>query len=262
MAKAATAGFANFALSRRSELFLGARKKKAAEPSAENRPAPTKGLTRGAKKTPPPELPPAAEPPPPSAVRPSYAPGADEAVQLANTLRDRLAAVRQTEDRLAARQKYLDLIHLDLKRERDGIDTLRKQVASEMKAVDERMAAVEQRYADSQQKLQENTNKVAELQKNLLELQGIEQVNVKKMAQMYDTIDPESGARILQQLANSGKMDTAVELIGQMRERQAAKVLAALPTDSGLAAQFLERLKGLKRPTRTAQAPTPAPAGP
>jgi septal ring factor EnvC (AmiA/AmiB activator) len=234
-------------------LFLGARKPPT-EPETASRSVSEKSSGRRASKAAVAPAPQATEPPVPSAVRPSYSPGADEAVQLAGTLRDRLAAVRENEDRLAARQKNLALIYNDMKAERSNLDTMRKQVAAEMKAVDDKLATVEKRYAESQQQLQENASKLEEIQKNLLELKGVEQVNVKKMAEMYDTIEPESGARILQQLSKSGQMDTAVELIGQMRERQAAKVLAALPPDSGLAAQILEKLKGFKRPPRTAPA--------
>ena len=47
---------------------------------------------------------------------------------------------------------------------------------------------------------------------------------------------------------------TAVKLLGQMQERQAAKVLAELP-EPDLAATLLEKLRGLKRPTPTVKPP-------
>ena len=60
------------------------------------------------------------------------------------------------------------------------------------------------------------------------------------------------GRRFVQQMADGGKMETAVKLLGLMKERQAAKVLAELSTASaegaGLAAQLLEKMKGFKRP--------------
>jgi flagellar motility protein MotE (MotC chaperone) len=191
--------------------------------------------------------------------RPPYTGGTDDAVQLAGQLRERLAAVREKEAKLVAQQKDLELVYQDIRGERSGLEELRKQLAGELRAVEDKMAAVERRFTESQQKLQEEAKTVRELQKNLLELKGVEQVNVKKMAEMYDTMDPERGARILEQLSNTGKMDTAVEVLAGMRERQAAKVLAALPPDSGLAAQFLERLKGFKRPSKTEPGTTPGP---
>jgi flagellar motility protein MotE (MotC chaperone) len=181
-----------------------------------------------------------------SAVRPPYTVGADEAVRLASSLRERLGIVKDRETQLESRRKQLELVYEDIRGERGAVDALRKQLNDEVKAIEQRMSAVERVQADS-------VHKVSELQKNLVELEGAEQTNIKKMADMYDSMDPEAAAKILEQLANTAKMDTAVKLLAQMKERQAAKVLAALPADSGLAAQLLEKLKGYKRSTASAQ---------
>jgi flagellar motility protein MotE (MotC chaperone) len=140
------------------------------------------------------------------------------------------------------------LIYQDIRGERGAIDELRKQVSDELKAVDDKMAVVERRLTESEQKRQETAGRLTEMQKNLIEIEGIEQTNVKKMAEMYDSMDPESAAKILRQMADNKNIETAVKLLGQMKERQAAKVLAAIP-DAGLAAQLLDRLKGMKRPS-------------
>jgi flagellar motility protein MotE (MotC chaperone) len=179
-------------------------------------------------------------------VRPPYTVGADEAVRLAASLRERLSVVREKETQLETRQQQLELVYEDIRGERGAIDGLRKQLGDELKAIETKMTAAEHVQTDS-------VHKVNELQKNLVELEGVEQTNIKKMADMYDSMDPESAAKILEQLANTAKMDTAVKLLAQMKERQAAKVLAALPAESGLAAQLLEKLKGFKRSTVSAQ---------
>jgi flagellar motility protein MotE (MotC chaperone) len=181
------------------------------------------------------------------AVRPPYSPGAEEAVQLANTLRDRLAATKEREAQLSARQKNLELIYQDIRGERAAVDELRKQVGEELKAVKDQAAAVERRHTEMEEQRQKMSGRVKELEEHLIKIEELENGNVQKMAEMINTMAPESAAKILQQLADTSKMDTAVKLLGLMKERQAAKVLAEVP-DPALAAQFLEKLKDLKRP--------------
>jgi flagellar motility protein MotE (MotC chaperone) len=202
-----------------------------------------------------------------SVARPPYTPGTDEAVTLASNLRERLAAVREKEDRLLSRQKNLEIVYQDIRGERGNLDQLRKQVAAELRAVDEKMSAVERRFAEAEQKRVDNEQRVTETQKNLIAIESNEQTNFKRMAEMYDAMEPESAAQIMLQLSNSGKMDTAVKVLSQMRPRQAAAILAAIatlepkasPTDpkasigeskAGLAAQLVEKLRLFKRPTK------------
>lgn len=196
---------------------------------------------------------PPGEPPPRSVARPPYTPGTDDAVQLAASLRERLAAVREKEDKLAAQQKNLELVYQDIRGERGAIDELRKQVTEELKAVQGKMSDVERERAKAEEKRQETDQKVSEMQKNLFELEGVERDNIRKMAETFDSMAPESAAKILQSLADTARMDTAVKVLGQMKERQAAKVLAELstttPDGAALAAQLLEKLKGFKRPS-------------
>ena len=87
-----------------------------------------------------------------------------------------------------------------------------------------------------------------------LQMQKDEQENLKKMSLMYNSMPAESAAKIMKSLADTGKMDTAVKVLGMMQEKQAAKVLAELG-DATLAVQLLERLKGLRRPATPATAP-------
>ena len=95
-------------------------------------------------------------------------------------------------------------------------------------------------------KKQKMSGNVKELEDRLVKIEELESGNVQKMAEMINTMEAASAAKILQQLADTGKMETAVKLLGMMKERQAAKVLAEM-SDPALAAQLLEKLKDLKR---------------
>lgn len=168
---------------------------------------------------------------PKGGAKPDHGPGPD-----ANAL----LALRDREAKLERRQAQMDLILRDLQAQREAHDTLSKAVAAEVK-----LAATKATDTDA---------KLADIQKKQAELDAIERKNIEKMASMYDTMAPESAARIVQQMADSGKLDTAVKILGQMKERQAARVLAELP-DATLAAQLLDKLRVLKRPPKTPAAP-------
>lgn len=109
--------------------------------------------------------------------------------------------------------------------------------------------------AEISAKAGEIDTKIAEIQKKQADLDAIERKNIDKMAAMYDTMAPESAAKIVQQMADSGKLDTAVKILAQMKDRQAARVLAEL-TDVTLAAQLLDKLRLFKR-TAPGTAATP-----
>jgi flagellar motility protein MotE (MotC chaperone) len=206
--------------------------------------APTSPLREPvARTTPSPSLQPA--------VRPPYNPEAEGAVQIATSLKERLDAVHAREEQLNSRQQNLELIFQDLRSERTGIDDKRRQVTNLLKAVEEKMAELDRKAGELEQKRQETTKEAKQLKKSVSEYKDQEKERIKQVASMYDTMEPASAAKILQTLADSGNLDTAVKILASMRERQAAKVLSELG-DPSLAAQLVDKLRGLKKPGQTA----------
>jgi|GEM_PF-1331278 flagellar motility protein MotE (MotC chaperone) len=187
-----------------------------------------------------------------AAVRPTYNAGAEEIARMTNELRMRLAAVREREEQLAARKKMIDLIQEDIRGERTALDELRTQIKNELEALNEAMEGVEKQRGSLDEERQKISKSTQEMEARIVQLQKEEQENLKKMSGMYNSMSPEVAAKILQNLADTGKMDTAVKVLGQMQERQAAKVLAEL-TDAGLAAQLVEKLKSLRRASPPAE---------
>ena len=181
------------------------------------------------------------------AVRPPYNPEAEGTVQIASSLKERLDAVHAREEQLNSRQQNLDLIFQDLRSERTTIDEQRKQVTTLLKAVEGKMADLDRKATDLESKRQETTKESKQLKKNIVEYQDQEKERIKQVASMYDTMEPANAAKILQTLTDSGSLDTAVKILASMRDRQAAKVLSELG-DPLLAAQLVDKLRGLKKP--------------
>lgn len=185
---------------------------------------------------------------PRAAVRPTYNASTEEIARMTGELRARLSSVRDREEQLAARKKMIELIQEDIRGERAALDELRTQIKNELEALNEAVEGIEKQRGsldDERQKISKNTQ---EMEARIVQLQKEEQDNLKKMSGMYNSMAPDVAARILQNLADTGKMDTAAKILGQMQERQAAKVLAEL-TDAGLAAQLVEKLKSIRRPS-------------
>ena len=185
--------------------------------------------------------------PPRAAVRPTYNASTEEIARMTGELRARLASVREREEQLAARKKMIELIQEDIRGERVALDELRTQIKNELEALNEAVEGIEKQRGSLDEERQKVSKNTQEMEARIVQLQKEEQDNLKKMSGMYNSMAPEVAARILQNLADTGKMDTAAKILGQMQERQAAKVLAEL-TDAGLAAQLVEKLKGLRRP--------------
>jgi hypothetical protein len=121
-----------------------------------------------------------------SAVRPAFVDSADDAVALAERLRQQNAIIREKETKLADRQKSMDLVYGDVKGERASIDEMRKQVADELKAVEEKMVVVERRRADAEKEIQKSKAELDSKLKNQIEMVSEEELNYKKMAEVFD----------------------------------------------------------------------------
>ncbi len=193
----------------------------------------------------------AANPSMPAVARTPYNPEAENTVQIASKLKERLDSIHLQEEQLTSRQKNLELIFQDIRAERTGIEQKRRQVGALLKSVDEKMVELDGKLTALKQKQQQNTKEAAELKKNVSDYDSQEKERIKQVASMYDSMEPASAAKILQTLADSGNLDTAVKILASMRERQAARVLAELG-DPTLAAQLVDKLRGLKKPAEPA----------
>ncbi len=215
----------------------------------------------------------------PVAVRPAYAPEGDEAGALINLLRERARNTADVEQRLAERQDAMQLIFEDLRAEQARTLKIRQRLSSELKAshqaldtalqiIDEERVAL-QRDQAATRKAAEDAVRSANEERDRLRKQ-LEQpatspnsaegarsndtagppednVNLKKMATVFDSMPAENVAKVFEQLVKNKRPDAVVALMNAMKERQSAKVLGVI-TESNpeLAADLTDRLKRLK----------------
>jgi hypothetical protein len=102
------------------------------------------------QETPPADVSPSAQPPASTAKthsddsqtqsRTAVGSTAEETTQLAASLRGKMAAVREKEQQLAARQKQLELIYQDIRSERAKMEDYHKRIHSELEAAEKQSA--------------------------------------------------------------------------------------------------------------------------
>jgi flagellar motility protein MotE (MotC chaperone) len=146
---------------------------------------------------------------------------------------------REREAQLARRAAQIDMVVRDLQVQRDLVDTLMRQVTSELKT--------------ATGKLDQLQTLAGQIEKKKTELSDAEKQNIARIASMLDTMTPEGAARVIVQIADSGKLENAARVLVLMKDRQIGRVLDQL--DPALAAQLLDRVRAQRTP---APAPTPA----
>jgi|GEM_PF-5544909 len=73
-----------------------------------------------------------------------------------------------------------------------------------------------------------------------------EQGRVRQVAAIYESMAPDHAAKILTQMADSGNLDMAAQILALIKDRHAARILAEMH-DPSLGAQLLEKIKGLRQ---------------
>ena len=76
-----------------------------------------------------------------------------------------------------------------------------------------------------------------------------ETANIKRMSTWFQAMTPEKSAEYLSELANDGEMDMAAQILGNLEEREASKVLAAIK-EPGLVTQLIDRFKSREPPKK------------
>ena len=81
-----------------------------------------------------------------------------------------------------------------------------------------------------------------DLEKTRITVTADEQKNLKRAAAIYDKMDPESAAKIVEDMCDNGQEEDAAKILHYMQERSVAKLLAAI-ADKKKVARLNELMK-------------------
>ena len=214
---------------------------KSAEPEepqktgAKNVKAPTKGSST--------DSPPATTP----LVRPPIGGDGDRLAQFSSSLQQQQELLKARENHLATREKQMDLIHVEIKKEQQKLDGVRKEIQAEFLLVQEKLELLEKKSAEMDSKRLQITRASEELDGKVTEIGGIEMANAKKLANIYEKMEPDLGAQGIGEMIDKGKLDMAVIILSNMSERQAAGLLGEVSKqDPGVAVQLIDRMRYYK----------------
>jgi hypothetical protein len=158
------------------------------------------------------------------------------------------AVASKEADRTEYRRLQMEVVASDLSGQMQEYDRLLKLVGAEMKLLQSQQDA----KPEEPKKVDAPPTKVGtEVKKPAADAD--EAANIARIAALADQMPADTMAGVIQQLADSGKTDTAVKVLVGMKDRTAAKVLAAI-TDPTIPPLLVERMQTMKR---TAPAITP-----
>jgi len=140
---------------------------------------------------------------------------------LVRQVRSKLDDCRQREKDLLAQEQRIQVARQDLRKEAERLETLRGRLAAAAANLKEARTALEE---------------------TRLAVGTDEQSNLKHTAEIYDAMEAEAAAGIIESMCNAGQHADAVKILYFMEERSVAKLLAAIP-DRDLVADLCERMK-------------------
>ncbi|TVS19496.1 MAG: hypothetical protein EA424_08310 [Planctomycetaceae bacterium] len=171
----------------------------------------------------------------------------EEAVRLGRTLQDREQRIKTQEEAMEQQQLRLRLIAEDINAERRELESLQATIRDRVAAAEQLVATIEQRRQDIRQERRQAEEDLEIIRAGQVEYQEHERDNLRRMSAWFQNMEPSVAASYLKELSNDGKMDLAVQLLGNFEERDAAGIIEHM-NDPQLVVQLTERFRGLQRP--------------
>lgn len=163
------------------------------------------------------------------------------------------AMYRQQQEALAARQREvekqqarLSLIRDDLAGSRKEFDGLREQIQDATQRATRVMQQLQEQREQLHRERLEAEDSLKKLEGEEKQLEEAEGDNVRKISSWFQSMPAEKAAEYLRELVHDGNIQSAVKLLENIEERNAAKILAAME-DAALVAELMEAFRNAKR---------------
>lgn len=184
----------------------------------------------------------------PVAVRPR-AMSVEEIVRYGMGLKAREESLKQREQTLQRQEAQQKMALADIQAEQKELESILQNVRSQREAAATLLQQVEaqrQQLQSDKQAAETDLKKTAEAR---ISIDAEFRDNTKRMADWLQAMEPDKSAEILRELANNGQMETAVQMLSNFEERDAAKILESIG-DTKLVSEFVEAFRSMKRPEK------------
>lgn len=174
---------------------------------------------------------------------------AEEIFRFGATVRNQQEALTRREEAVVKQQARLNLVQDDLDAEQRELEGLFSQIRESLENGERLLTTIQQRRAELDAEKQAAQKELDQFKKTQTEYANLEVDNIKQISRWFQSMPAENAAEYLRELSNDGNIASAIQLLGNIEERDAAKILVAMG-DPALVVQLTERFKGLKRPAK------------
>lgn len=195
-------------------------------------------------------LPPPAASGLPIAVRPQPM-NVEELLRYGLALNARDAALEVREREATERETQMQLALADIRSEQQTIDALRAQIQQQLEAADALLARIDEARRKFAEERTRQADELQKFQSERIEMSDQERENIKRLATWVSAMEPAKAGGILKEMANDGRLATAVKILSHLEERAAAQILDALD-DTALIDLLLQEYQKLKTPPKSA----------
>jgi flagellar motility protein MotE (MotC chaperone) len=175
---------------------------------------------------------------------------AEELFRFGAMNRKNIEAIKHKEEELHKEEMRVELLKKEIEGRKREVEGILQQT---QQAVDVGQKLLNQ-LREQQQQLNSEKEQLQKQQEEFRKAKDTpnedKQANLKSAAGWLQSMKSEDAAEALKELANDGKMDFALQLLANIEERNAAKILAAMK-DPTLVADLTEAFRELKRPPAT-----------
>jgi hypothetical protein len=168
--------------------------------------------------------------------------------------RNRMEKLQERENALDERERQMMLEAKDLEARQAEVDGLMAHVNDTIVQAESLLSSINKKRLE----LAEDKKSFDEQKEQFESETGLtpadQEKNEKQAAGLIQSMNPDTAANVIRELANDGKMDYALALLEKMEQRNGAKILEAI-NDKTLIAEITDKLRARKRLNVSAKAP-------
>jgi vacuolar-type H+-ATPase subunit I/STV1 len=183
-------------------------------------------------------------------IRATPSPDTERLSAMAASLQNQQELLKAREQQVAVREKQMDIIHEEIKKEQKRLDGIKKKIDEEMLALMEKIEYLEKRTATHGDERKSLDTQKRDIEQATLQVEGQEWVNIKAQSKMYDKMEPAVASAMLTSLVDDGKLDLAAKILVHVERRQIAAIFAEMyKNEPKLPGQIYERMIQIRPPT-------------
>lgn len=179
---------------------------------------------------------------------------AEQIVRTASQYRSQVEQLKHREAELETQEARLRLTEQDLTQRKLEIDGMLKQIQDYVQKGENLLASIQSERQLLQAEKESRDKELQQIKDARSIPTGMQQQNVVKSAQLLGGMKETEAAAVIKKLVNDGSMNYALQLLDNIGERDAAKIISALGSeDSDLVSELMIAMKDMVReePTTT-----------